>query len=1512
MTVVVPALIIFVPLVFTAPGQVGADTKSYLYVDPGRLLRDAPYIWHDHIGLGTVTHQNIGYLFPAGPFYWLADAAGLPDWLAQRVWLGGILFGAALGVRYLLRTIGWADAAYRRGPVLVAALGYALSPYFLAYAARISVILLPWAALPWLIALTARAVRGGGWRYPAWFAFVVLVVGGVNATALILVGLGPLAWLVYAVAIERDASVRQAVAAAARIGALTAVTSVWWVAGLVTQGAHGLPVLRYTETFKTVAESSTAPEVFRGLGYWFFYGNDKLGPWIEPSEVYTQRLGLIVLSYALPLGALAALALVRWRHRGFFAVLIGLGGLAAVGGHPWGGPSLLGGAFTLATRSDAGLALRSTPRAAPLVALGTAVLLAAGVQALSARLAGKRPRMAVAVSVVAVVAVVANMPPLWTGQLVADNLKRDEALPGYWLEAIAAIDAGDPAYRVWEVPGSDFASYRWGNTVDPITPGLTDRSYVARELFQYGSAQSANLLNAVDRRMHEENLEPAAIAPVARLMGVDSLVVRSDLQYERYRLARPRPLWDLLGRAPGLAGTATAEAFGAPVRNVAGPEQTMVDEIELAIDADLADPPPVAIIGVEEPLAMLRTKVARHPVLLAGDGEGVVDAAAAGVIDGSQVVLYPAWWNAVPDAEPGLTEVLDAGADLVVTDTNRRRAARWGTLRENSGYTERSGEDPVTYDPTDQRLDVFPGAGDDDATVTVVRARPGTVTATATATAWGNPVTLTPDDRPLAALDGNPATAWRVGAVTDPVGEELRISLSEPVEVSSLTMLQPTTLSRNRWITEVELRFSLNGATVATERVVLDDRSRDPRGGGQVIDFPSRTFDALSLEVVATNTGKRPRYDGQSGVGFAAVTIPGVSTEELVRPPVDLVRSVGDRANEHRVIYVLTRLRSNPAEPVRGDPEVSLARLIEVPGERAYSLTGTARLSAFVPDDAIDALLGATGPTVSSSERLPGALGRRAAAAFDGDPSTHWTSPFEQRNTEVWVEATSEDAVTASEVTLDVVADGRHSVPSRIRVEAGDGDGPLEVVGAAEVDPVAPDPGEYANARVTVPLAGTVTANRFRVVVEAVRPTETLDWFSNTQVLMPVAIANVDIGDLAVVEVPATIDTGCRDDLVAVDGTGVQVRITGTTEDAVARRALTVEGCGDVSLGATGADVGEVVLTAADGATTGIDIDQLRLASDAGGGALRPAALPRNLPPGPPIGVDASGRVRTEATVSLAGGEPFWLVEAQSWSSGFTATVGGVAQGEPVVVDGFANGWLVDPASLGDTATGPATGDAATGDAATGARDVPVVIEWEPQRLVWAGLGLSGVGAVVMLVAMVAARRTRRRQALWHSPGLPWEPTVDWPPAGPVVAVGDRDVTGVAVGAAPAVISGAAIAVAAAVNLPGPWWPLGALIGAVSGLALGSERWRNAPAALAFGALGLAAAYIVTQQFRNAYPSDFTWAGEFTRVHVLGVVALVATGVAGIRDLTERRRLDTPVEHPQSATDSVPEERPDT
>src|SRR6476659_232253 len=99
------AALAYIPMLLTAPGRVVADTKSYLYLDPGRLLERAPSMWDPNIGLGTVTHQNIGYLLPMGPYYWLMHAFGVPAWVSQRLWFGSILLFAALSMLYLFRTL---------------------------------------------------------------------------------------------------------------------------------------------------------------------------------------------------------------------------------------------------------------------------------------------------------------------------------------------------------------------------------------------------------------------------------------------------------------------------------------------------------------------------------------------------------------------------------------------------------------------------------------------------------------------------------------------------------------------------------------------------------------------------------------------------------------------------------------------------------------------------------------------------------------------------------------------------------------------------------------------------------------------------------------------------------------------------------------------------------------------------------------------------------------------------------------------------------------------------------------------------------------------------------------------------------------------------------------------------------------------------------------------------------------------------------------------------------------
>src|SRR3712207_9388431 len=89
---------------------------------------------------------------------------------------------------------------------------------------------------------------------------------------------------------------------------------------------------------------------------------------------------------------------------------------------------------------------------------------------------------------------------------------RSTLFPYTTLFRSAYLDSRGDDTRVLEIPGSDFASYRWGTTIDPVTPGLMDRPYVARELIPYGSAPSADLLIALDRRLQEDQLDPAVLS----------------------------------------------------------------------------------------------------------------------------------------------------------------------------------------------------------------------------------------------------------------------------------------------------------------------------------------------------------------------------------------------------------------------------------------------------------------------------------------------------------------------------------------------------------------------------------------------------------------------------------------------------------------------------------------------------------------------------------------------------------------------------------------------------------------------------------------------------------------------------------------------------------------------------------------------------------------------------------------------------------------------------------------
>jgi hypothetical protein len=221
---------------------------------------------------------------------------------------------------------------------------------------------------------------------------------------------------------------------------------------------------------------------------------------------------------------------------------------------------------------------------------------------------------------------------------------------------------------------------------------------------------------------------------------------------------------------------------------------------------------------------------------------------------------------------------------------------------------------------------------------------------------------------------------------------------------------------------------------------------------------------------------------------------------------------------------------------------------------------------------------------------------------------------------------------------------------------------------------------------------------------------------------------------------------------------------------------------------------------------------------------------------------------RSSFRIEVTGtGRPAWLVLGQSRNRGWAATVDGRPLPEPVLVDGFANGWLLDLAD-GKVAT--------------------VELTWRPQRVVRAGLGASAIG--VALCAMLIGLSFRRRR----------DTPTTWIDDDPDLLRPVGDVPHVR----RAAIRVVALAAASLLVVP----PVQAAVVVVAGglaLALSPPRrgWaRLALVVLAAGALAGAGLYTALLQVRYGYPAGFHWPREFALAHrsAWGGILLLATEAA--------------------------------
>jgi arabinofuranan 3-O-arabinosyltransferase len=1323
------AVLAYVPLLAVRPGVVTPDTKTYLYLDPLRFLSQVAFMWNPSVALGTVTHEYIGYLLPMGPFYAVFHLLGVPVWVAQRLWLGSILFAAGVGILYLTRVLGL------RGPgPVVAALAYMLSPYFLQYAGRISVILLPWAGLPFMVALTIVALRRGGWREPALFAIVVALVSGINASSIIYVAVAPLLWLLYAVVVLRESTWRHALGTGLRILVLTLGACLWWIAGLEVEAAYGVNVLKYTETVSSTSQTSNAVDILRGLGYWYFYGSDHLGSWTNAAIRFTQDIALLVTSYAVPVLALVSAALVRWRERSYFLLLLFVGMVLSVGPFPYTDPTRIGGVLKdFMTNTTAGLALRSTDRATPVVLLALAMLLGSGLTALWRRLSV----VGITTAVLVAALVVGNNPSLFNGDaIVANTLVQPASLPSYQLAAISHLNATHPGTRVFAIPGNDFASYRWGNTVDTPQPALLNRSFVTREQQIMGSIATADTLYAVDGPIQDGIANTNALAPMARLMGAGDLMVEYDQRYEHYGVPHPQLLAEELSPTP--LGLTDPISFGSPRPNVS--TYSTLNEQDLAAPADLSWPSPIVDYTVPHPRPLLRAESDTGAVVTEGDATGLDNLAGLGMLNTDSAIYYAGTLAGDPSR---LRQLASQGAHLVLTDTNRKQAFQWASMTANAGYTETPSDNPAKTDPRDSPIELFPDAGISSKTVA---SYVGAVNVTASS--YGNSITYNPEYAAYSAIDDNFDTAWITGTfIPDPAGQWWQAQFANPVTTNHVTLVQPQSGDRSRWVSSVTLTF--DGKHPVHYR--LTDASHAK--AGQTLTFPTHTFHTLRVTIDDTTNNHESAF-AASAVGFSEVEIPGQMVRQVIDMPTQMLSTLGAASQADRLTVVMTRERESQYPP-RDDPETTISRQFTLPTTRTFTLSGSASMSALIPDDEIDALVGRSASAATglinaySSGRLPGDLQATASTTLDGSPATAW---------QPGLGIAAQDGATLtynlagthtfSQLNLQVIADGRHSVPTSMTIASGSQVRHLTLPAIA--DSTVPD------ATTTVPVSfPPISGSHFVITFDSVRAESAENYYSVGALALPLGIAEIGIPGVTSAPTPAQLPGNCVGNLLSIDGKPIYLEIVGSTQQALKGSEVEVVPCGPDAHGITLSAGTHVVETAPGHNTTcpsepqtctGWNIDQLALDSAAGGGsgssgsptAAGTPELPATQPGPAPTVRQTSSHVDTQTADVTGATHPFELVFGESVNKGWRA-VAHPAPGAPAgshavdlgpsqLIDGFANGWHVTAADLG----------------ALGGANFTVALTWTPQKEVWAALTVSAATLVLCLLLGFLPVRSRR------------------------------------------------------------------------------------------------------------------------------------------------------------------------
>ncbi|MCX5068166.1 alpha-(1-_3)-arabinofuranosyltransferase family protein [Micromonospora lupini] len=932
------------------PGLIVPDTKLDMAVDPGGFLARASHLWTADWQFGTLQNQAVGYFFPMGPFFLLGEAVGLPAWLVQRLWMAALLCVALTGVVRLARALDLGGPASR----LVAGAVFALSPRALSLVGTVSLELLPYCVAPWVLLPLVKGAAGGSLRRAAALSgLAVVCMGGANGAAAACAVLPAFLYLV-----TRAPGWRRIRLLAWWTVAMV-VATFWWLVPLLLLQRYGFPFLPYTESAAVTTSVTSLPSAVRGATQWVGYLAVDGVPWWRSGWALVTTSWMVVLTGLIACIGLAGLARRDLPERRFLLVgaLVGLLTLTA------GNLSDGGAAFAATVREalDGPLgALRNLHKfdvvlRLPL-ALATAHMLdTVGRIAVIRRFT--RPttmaprRVALGVTAVALLAVTSGAAS--AGLPAGGGFW---AVPDHWRQATGWLDRHAGPGTTLLVPGSNFAEYDWGRSLDEPVQPLLDSPWAVRSLVPGGSAGNARLLSAIDDRLAAGTASPGLADVLARL-GVRYLLVRNDLRQPVGGFAWPVLVHRTLDSAPGLIRVA---AFG--------PNSGVRPDLGGAWDYGLHEPyRAVEIYQVDRPASRAALADAAQPLNLVGAPETLLDLSDAGVLGDRPVILD----GDAPAANDGGT---------VLADSLRNREVDFGVVRGNTSRTFTAEEGPRLTRAVDDILDpAWRSSVTSSGYAGVADVRASTSAADITGPAG----LRDPSATPFAAVDGDSGTSWLSDGARKPVGQWVEVRFPDKIQAGS-----------------VELQVvddEIVGAPVTRVKVSTE-------GGSYVhsVVDAGRTPLRLALPSGRT-TWVRVTIDGVAGfdvpgrrAGIRELRVPGVSPQRYLRLP-----ALPDATSAPEIVALARKAVDRPAcvavddhylcapDLIRQGEETGLApRRFDLPAASTPRLTGLARATPATALAVYDEVVG--GETFSTSSSWFADPVASSRALSDGDDGTAW------------------------------------------------------------------------------------------------------------------------------------------------------------------------------------------------------------------------------------------------------------------------------------------------------------------------------------------------------------------------------------------------------------------------------------------------------------------------------------------------------------------------------------------